>query len=120
LLFYVFTSRFESGAAAAFSREILKKVSEGRRVMVADVDPRGNTQGGDPAFSEELIRLSVLPDLYSYASWNTAGNTVGTSVSQGLVFHLAESKLSDATNADTFRKAQDWFTFHRVLDDYYF
>jgi hypothetical protein len=121
LLFYIFASRNETGRAKTFAAEIESKLRAGRRVMVADIDPVGNVQGGDSAFTVELGNRGLLPELNSYASWNTAANTIGTTLPHGIVFHIATRKLlQDTTIASRIWTAQNWFTFHRVLDDYYF
>ncbi len=121
LFFYVFASRNDAGRAAGFAAEIEDKVRHGKRVMVADIDPVGNVQGGDSAFASELGRRSLFPELNSYASWNTAANTIGTTLPQGIIFNIAEHKLlKNKALADRIWTAQNWFTFHRVLDDYYF
>ncbi|MGI8635478.1 MAG: DUF4127 family protein, partial [Segetibacter sp.] len=121
LLFYVFTSRNDAGRAASFATEIESKIRQGKRVIVADIDPVGNVQGGDSAFANELGRKGLFPELNSYASWNTAANTIGTTLPQGIVLNLAELKLSKNKEAiNRMWTAQNWFTFHRILDDYYF
>lgn len=121
MLFFVFTSRFEPGAAERFATQIEGEVKAGKEVMVADIDPKGNVQGGDSAFAISLENKGILPELTSYASWNTAGNTIGTSLSQGIVFSLARAKLMGPQNrSDSILTAQHWFTFHRMLDDFYY
>lgn len=121
ILFYVFTSRFESGVADRFAAEIEKKIKEGKEVMVADIDPKGNVQGGDSTFAMSLIKRGILPEANSYASWNTAGNTIGTSIAQGITYSLARSRLMGSSNrSDSMLTAQYWFTFHRMLDDFYY
>ncbi|MEJ7740688.1 MAG: DUF4127 family protein [Chitinophagaceae bacterium] len=121
LLFYVFASRHETGRAASFAAEIEDRVRQGNRVIVADIDPVGNVQGGDSAFTNELGRRGLFPELNGYASWNTAANTIGTTLPQGIIFILSERKLlNNKAIADRIWTAQNWFTFHRILDDYYF
>jgi hypothetical protein len=121
LLFYVYASRFEAGRAASFAEEITGKIKGKKRIIVADIDPKGDVQGGDPKFTAELGKRGVFSELYSYASWNTAGNTIGTTLPQGVVFALAKSKLMKSRDAASrVWTAQNWFTFHRVLDDYYY
>jgi hypothetical protein len=123
LLFYVFASRFEAGRAVSFAQEIENKIKQGKRVMVADVDPRGDVQGGDTQFTMELLNRKLFPRVQSYASWNTAGNTIGTALPQGVVFSLAQAKLLPTTAVNVknnILQAQNWFTFHRVIDDYYY
>jgi hypothetical protein len=121
LFFYVYASRFEQGRAASFAAEIEQQLKKGRRIIVADIDPKGDVQGGDPKFTAELGRRNLFRDLNSYASWNTAGNTIGTTLPQGVIFALARAKLLRLRGtADRVWTAQNWFTFHRVLDDYYY
>ncbi len=121
LLFYVYASRFETGKAESFAREIEEKIKQGKRIIVADIDPKGDVQGGDPKFTAELGKLNIFRELNSYASWNTAGNTIGTTLPQGVIFALAQAKLMRSKDAaNRIWTAQNWFTFHRVLDDYYY
>jgi len=121
LLFYVFASRNDAGSASSFAAEIEEKISQGKKIIVADIDPVGDVQGGDSTFTTELGLRGLLPELNSYASWNTAANTIGTTLPHGVVFYVAEAKLlSNQLMRDKIWTAQNWFTFHRVLDDYYF
>lgn len=121
LLFYVFATRHENGSAASFAALIEDKIKQGKRILVADIDPVGDVQGGDSLFTTELGSRGLLTELYSYASWNTAANTIGTTVPQGIIFALANNKLiKNSTIAPRIWTAQNWFLFHRVLDDYYF
>lgn len=121
VLYYVFASRFETGRADSFADEIAEKISQKKRVIVADVDPKGDVQGGDTPFTMALEKRHLLPELSGYASWNTAGNTIGTALPQGVVFTLAEAKLlKQPDRASRIWTAQNWFLLHRVLDDYYF
>src|SRR5690606_23713130 len=93
LLFYVFPSRHEAGVAETFAGEIEQKIRAGKRVIVADIDPVGDVQGGDTKFTEALEKRYLFSELSGYASWNTAGNTIGTALPHGVIFSLAESKL---------------------------
>lgn len=121
VLFYVYASRFENGRAATFADEIEQKISQHKRVIVADIDPKGDVQGGDTPFTMALEKRHILPELSGYASWNTAGNTIGTALPQGVIFTLAQTKLlSQPRLAGRLWTAQNWFLIHRVLDDYYF
>jgi hypothetical protein len=121
LLFYVYASRREAGRAAIFAAAIEDKINQGKRLIIADIDPVGDVQGGDSAFTTELENRKLLPELNGYASWNTAANTIGTTLPQGIIFNIAEAKLlNKKIIANRILTAQNWFTFHRVMDDYYF
>ena len=120
ILFYVFASRAESGAAEKFAAQIARDVDAGRRVIVADIDFRGNVQGADEKFTEELRRRKIFPRLFGYASWNTAGNTIGTALPQGILYALAVDRLAKSVPARAGRigRAQMKFLLHRLIDDY--
>jgi hypothetical protein len=117
---YVFASRHDAGAPQQFAASIVKAVASGQRVIVADVDPKGDIQGGSPVFTEPLLAAAVFPKLYGYASWNTAGNTLGTAVPHGLLAwaggRLAERCTDPAWEG--MADAQVTFTLHRLVNDY--
>ncbi len=121
LFFYVYASRFDKGKFAEFADSINRKIGRKKQVIVADVDPKGDVQGGDVSFMSELERKNLLSRINSYAAWNTAGNTIGTTLPQGVIFALSKEKLYKSRQMRTrIQTAEHWFTFHRVLDDYYF
>lgn len=121
ILFYVYPSRHEAGVAEKFATEIEQKMKAGKRIIVADIDPIGDVQGGDPVFTEALEKRNIFSSLNGYASWNTAGNTIGTALPHGVVFALAESRfLKNKTTAGRIWTAQNWFMINRVMDDYYY
>lgn len=122
VLFYAFGSRFEPGRAKTFVDEIEKSVRAGKKVMLIDVDPKASTEGGDPEFSEDLKRRGIFRKLHAYAAWNTAGNMIGTALPQMILFGAEQNRLKKSKKtSDEFIRAttaQDWFLFHRWLDDY--
>ncbi len=120
LLFDIYTSRLDKTRGTRFARQIAVQLNARRQVIVADIDPKGDVQGGDAALTDALGSLALLPQLNSYASWNTAGNTIGTTLPQGVIFALAKARLSASPSAARILTANHWFTFHRLLDDYYF
>jgi hypothetical protein len=116
ILFFVYGSRKEAGAAQAFAAQVAQAVKTRRRVIVADVDPAGDTQGADPAFMSELRRLQVLPQLSGFGAWNTAGNAIGTALPHGIIHNLAINRLP--RHAKTYADGQFGFLLNRLLDDY--
>jgi len=121
LLFYIFPSRQEVGVAEKFAKEIEQKIKAGKRVIVADIDPVGDVQGGDAKFTEALEKRHLFSELSGYASWNTAGNTIGTALPHGVIFSLAKAKLlKNESIASKVWTAQNWFMINRVMDDYYY
>ena len=121
LLFYVYASRFEKNTAERFAAEIKDRLAQNKQIIVADIDPKGDVQGGDVTFTKLLAENNLLARINSYAAWNTAGNTIGTTLPQGAIFALSKAKLLNSSEArERILTAENWFTFHRVLDDYYF
>lgn len=143
ILFFVFASRFEAGRAESFAGEIADVLTEKSRtgqgasvpgknpkeIIVADVDPKGDVQGADIKFTEALKNKAILSKVSGYASWNTAGNTIGTALPHGILFSTSNQKFrrSPKARAETDRTAaimnrvsyaQTWFLLNRLLDDY--
>ncbi|MBX2861192.1 MAG: DUF4127 family protein [Vampirovibrio sp.] len=98
-----------AGIQHAFS--ILEQAkAQNKPLMLADV---AYANGGDPALITPLLNDDdTLPDLYSYAGWNTPGNTVGTSLAMGICRYLAEQ--NNRFNAEEFKK----LLLIRLCDDW--
>lgn len=116
ILFFVYGSRKEEGAAKEFAQRVAQAVNTRRRVIVADIDPAGDVQGADPAFMAELLRLKVLPQLSGLGAWNTAGNAIGTALPHGIVHNVALNRLP--RRAKQYAEGQLAFLLNRLLDDY--
>jgi hypothetical protein len=71
---------------AEFTRAIGTEVGAGRDVAVVDV---AFVNGADLAFAERLLADVPVGRLASYAAWNTAGNSLGSALAQGVVRSLA-------------------------------
>lgn len=144
ILFYVFVSRFENGKAKKFadaiqsnyadlSNEIGIQKRNDKNLIVADVDIKGEIQGADVTFTEYLNSNRSLSEISGYASWNTAGNTIGTALPHGTLYSLMDTKFGIPKGnwkmaESEFKKrskimsrvenAQTWFMLNRLLDDY--
>jgi hypothetical protein len=117
---FVFASRHDDGRPRAFAAAVAESVRRGAPAIVADVDPKGDVQGASPDFTEALLAAKVFPGLYGYASWNTAGNTLGTAISHGLLA-WAGARLATRCSSAAFTAmadAQVTFLLHRLLNDY--
>jgi Protein of unknown function (DUF4127) len=64
------------------ARAIAADLAVGRDVAVVDV---AFTNGADLAFAERLAARAPLARLAAYSAWNTAGNSLGTALAQGIV-----------------------------------
>jgi hypothetical protein len=117
---YVFASRHDVGVPATFASRIVSDVQRGAPAIVADVDPKGDVQGASPVFTEALLAARVFPSLYGYASWNTAGNTLGTAIPHGLLA-WAGARLTTQCTSPAFTALADaraTFLLHRLVNDY--
>ena len=119
ILFYVFTSRYEKGRAESFAAEINKNSS--KPLIIADIDPKGDVQGGDTVFTEGVLSYAVFSKVYGYACWNTAGNTIGTALPHGILYGVSQEILKANPKKKVKKRmadAQTWFTLNRLLDDF--
>ena len=69
--------------------------------------------GGDPHLLAALFTHRRLEDVYSYAGWNTAGNTLGTTLAHAALRKVALERGATEAMEDAHRAA----LFTRVLDD---
>ena len=121
LRLFVFTSRHEPKRAAAFADSIRSIVDRGARVIVADVDPKGDVQGADPAFAEALASRRIVARLAGYAAWNTAGNAIGTALAHAVLSEMAVTPVQGGARIAPSRaatQAHRWFLADRWLDDF--
>lgn len=120
IVFFVFATRFEEGSAKKFANEMVDfmKNNPNKGIILADIDPKGDVQGGDVAFTEILIKQRVFAKLYGYASWNTAGNVIGTALPHGIIYGMSKLMSSPKKEMDVMSRAQSWFTINRLLDDF--
>lgn len=128
--FLIYASRFEIEGPQKF----LSLAAKGKNAVIADIDPKGDIQGADIVLTEKLLEAGYFPLLSGYASWNTAGNTIGTAIPQGILIGAANYNYFGVNGFKKFQKkrtskenlalfdrvafASDWFIMHRLLDDY--
>lgn len=87
-----------------FTRQIAGWVDAGKQVIVTDV---AYPNGADPVLVDLLREHVPLPKLAAYGAWNTAGNTIGVALAQGIA---AAKGLNP--------KAQAQFLVHRFVEDW--
>jgi len=75
----------------------------GERVSLADIS---FVNGADNALLEQLSKKRSLPQLTAYAGWNTAGNSIGYALGQGLIGDLLPPKERESLLA--VRLLDDW------------
>ncbi len=121
LRLFVFTSRNEQQRATVFADSIQLTVARGARVVVADVDPKGDVQGADSVFAEALTSRRIVARLAGYAAWNTAGNAIGTALAHAVLSEMAATPVKGGARIAPSRaatQAHRWFLADRWLDDF--
>lgn len=101
----------------AFVEQIRAWVEAGKQVIVADV---AYPNGSDPILVDLLREKVDMTKLAAYGGWNTAGNTTGTALAQG----IAAARTQDETERLRFllhRFVEDWAYQHitrKALQDW--
>lgn len=92
---------------APFVADIKTWVEAGQRVIICDV---AYPNGADAALVDLLIEQVPLARLAAYGAWNTAGNTIGTALAQGVAANHAPADDSEA--------AVSRFLTHHFVEDW--
>lgn len=96
-----------SPQVAQFCQDIGQWVAAGHRVIVCDV---AYPNGSDPDLIDGLCDRVDLGQLAAYGAWNTAGNTIGTAIAQG----VATMEIDDLAR----HRPQQKFLLHRFVEDW--
>ncbi len=72
---------YRAAALDDFAAQIERWIADGQQVIVCDV---AYPNGSDPVLVQTLRRHIKLTDLTAYGGWNTAGNTIGVALAQGI------------------------------------
>lgn len=99
-----------------FLESLASEVDQGFPAGVADIN-LGKTGTGDPRLFDDLWQNDRMIRLLSYAGWNTAGNTMGTSIPAANVYLLSRRIEADPLKREL---AQREFVLHRFVNDFAF
>jgi hypothetical protein len=97
-----------------FLASLKADADQGFPTAVADID-LAKDGTADPHLFEGLWENARIMKLLSYAGWNTAGNTMGTSIPAANVYLLARRSSVDPLTREV---AQKEFLLHRFVNDY--
>ncbi len=97
-----------------FVQNLTSEVDQGFPVGVADVDI-GKDGTADPELFAALYDQGRMPKLLAYAGWNTAGNTLGTTIPASNIYLLARKLNQNPLQREI---AQREFLLHRFVNDY--
>ncbi|MCE1248333.1 MAG: DUF4127 family protein [Firmicutes bacterium] len=98
-----------------FALSIGRMVVNGRNVAVADVY---YANGADNSLVDILLKKINVLKLFSYAAWNTAGNTVGTAVAQSVIRFVSKEINKGKEGTCSTLEAQINMLLERFTDDW--
>ncbi len=104
---YAAEQAYRAAPMAAFAAQIAAWLRAGQRVILCDV---AYPNGSDPFLMARLFEGIDVTQLAAYGAWNTAGNTIGTALAQG----VASTMIRTPKQA----QAQQRFLAHRFVEDY--
>lgn len=96
---------FISNRERKLANDIENLLKEGKPLALADV---AYANGADNGFMKELYQREMFYSITSYAGWNTADNSIGSALAQGLLMKNHSSQK------------QKNFLQVRLLDDWYY
>lgn len=104
----------------AFLQKLLKELKENRHIALADVlFPKPHFSGADERIIVALKKENLFGRFAGYAAWNTAGNTLGTTIPHANMRVFFRSKLNDrADRAARTEAAHLEFLLNRFAGDY--
>jgi hypothetical protein len=111
---YVNTPKRRDQQFEDFLESMKNEIDQGFPVAVADINFGGNGSS-DEALFNFLVRTGKSFKLLAFAGWNTAGNTMGTSIPAANVYLCARKFDADPVKREI---AQREFLMHRMINDW--
>ena len=87
----------------AFVDEMASYLDKGKRLALDDA---AFSNGADNSLMAEVTKRKLLPKLAAYAGWNTAGNSTGYAISQGML--STSTSLQERERLISVRLLDDW------------
>lgn len=103
------------GSNETFVQRIKKEMELGQKVVVCDVN---DLNRAEPALFRTLLRNIELRNLQGFAGWNTAGNTLGLALGQGVAAVAREDLTGKEHQLAT--EAHIEYLLSRYAKDYYY
>ena len=115
-ILYLNTPKRDPNQFEAFVREMSASITAGKRIAIADTN-LGWSGTADPELFDALTAKRQGPQLVSYAGWNTAGNTMGTTIPAANAYLIALHTEVPGLRRET---AARKFVLHRLVTDYFY
>lgn len=111
---FVNTANPDPNHFSKFMGELRSHIDLGHPAAIADVNLADDGTADARLFDALLAKDRMLKSI-AYAGWNTAGNTLGTTIPTANVYLLAKRTSVDPTERELAHKE---FLLHRYVDDY--
>jgi hypothetical protein len=111
---YVNTPKRRENHFDEFLEKMRTEIDQGFPVAVADINFGANGSSDEALFSF-LVRSGKSFKLLAFAGWNTAGNTMGTSIPAANIYLCARKFDADPLRREI---AQREFLLHRMINDW--
>ena len=111
---YVNTPKRREQHFEEFLEKMKSEIDQGFPVAVADINFGGNGSSDESLFNF-LVRSGKSFKLLAFAGWNTAGNTIGTSIPAANVYLCARKYEVEPLRREI---AQREFLLHRMINDW--
>lgn len=115
-ILYLNTPKRDPNQFDAFVRELTASITAGKKIAIADTN-LGWSGTADPELFDALTATRQGPQLVSYAGWNTAGNTMGTTIPAANAYLIALQTSVPGLRRET---AARKFVLHRLVTDYFY
>lgn len=111
---YVNTPAAADAQVQGFAARIFADLAQGKPTAVADIN-LGKTGTPDERLVRLLMTPTGIPRLIGYAGWNTAANTMGTTIPAALIYEAARRSGANPLGRDLQMKR---FLLHRLISDW--
>ena len=98
-----------------FIHSINKSIDKGRNTALADVF---YANGSDNLLMGKLVENVNVFDLLGFAGWNTAGNTLGTTISYAIINYIARKNSQEENERQEILSAHAALMLERLIDDW--
>ncbi len=93
-------------------------LKQGKQVALVDLGQ--HFDASEVLFPIMLKQNIPINSLAAYSGWNTASNSIGTALSQAIIFHQALENTENVHDAESVIYANTVFLNNRFLEDYYY
>jgi hypothetical protein len=118
LYVHVGTQKTGPGSLSAAARDVKRLMAAGNKVALVDLTE--DFYGHETLLPYLLLEDVPIPGLIAYAGWNTTSNSLGTAVTQAVLFTQTLKGNKNHDNVLRVYQSNLEFLTARLLDDWYY